>query len=191
MFESRSRAVLLLLLVVVPCAAAAQQQSQQEQQPACATAIPGNVDAGFLASDMLALLRRSDTFRSQCARIAAEPRVRVRIAIVNSVDGGARAQTTLRRFGSASLQAEVEVQFGENYRELLAHEFEHVIEQMDGVRLTEELVARRAWLASSGSYETRRAAAMGTKVRGELNALTVEPVQHDGLKAPAPRNPFD
>jgi hypothetical protein len=171
MFESRSCAVLLLSLLAVPCAAVAQQQPQQEQQPACATTIPGNVDAGFLASDMLALLRRSDTFRSQCARIAAEPRVRVRIAISNGVDGGARAQTTLRRFGSASLQAEVEVQFGENYRELLAHEFEHVIEQMDGVDLRQEAVQGRAWEIASGTFETRRACLVGVQVLREAEAL--------------------
>jgi len=171
----------LLLLLVVPSAAAAQQQWQQDQQP-CATAIPGNVDAGVLASDMLALLRRSDTFRSQCARIAAEPRVRVRIAVTSSVDGGARAQTTLRRFGAASLLAEVEVQFGENYRELLAHEFEHVIEQMDGVDLRREAVQGRAWEISSGTFETRRACLVGVQVVREaeavpLHAAAVAPVR--------------
>jgi len=173
-------------LLAVPAAAA-----QPVAASVCQTSLPVNIAAGMLEQHMILLLERSETFRQQCRRIAASPYVRVRFELGMRIEGGGRAETVINRYQAGAVVAIVTVRFAQDYFELIPHEIEHVIEQMDGVRLAEELVARRAWLASSGSYETRRAAAMGTKVRGELNALTVEPVQHDGLKAPAPRNPFD
>jgi hypothetical protein len=59
------------------------------------------------------------------------------------------------------------VQFGENYNELLAHEFEHVLEQLDGVDLRREAAEGRAWLLPGGVFETRRAFATGVQVLRE------------------------
>ena len=148
MFVRIVRAALLGSMLVFPGLAFAQQADQQEQQRQV-TAIPANVSAGLFAPDVQALLRLSDTFRSQCDRIAGDPRVRVSVSVAYSVDGGGRAQTTFRRHRSGTLSAEVELLFGENYRELLAHEFEHVLEQIDGVNLHEEAAARRAAPSSS------------------------------------------
>lgn len=170
------------VLLVVPTATAS---------TICQTSLPLNISAGMLQQQMLVLLQRSETFREQCRRIAAAPYVRIRLGIGPMMEGGGRAETVIRRYQHGAIVAFVTMRFAEDYFELIPHELEHVIEQMDGVRLTEELVARRAWLAPSGNYETRRASTIGIKVRRELNALTVEPVQHDGLKAPAPRHPFD
>src|SRR3954469_6844048 len=136
-------AVVLACVVVLPVVGMAQQQEQQEQQQVedtatCRSAIPANVDAGMLRSEVIALLGRSDTFRAQCERIAAQPRVRVRLHVVNTIDSGGRAQAALHGYRSGALYADVELLFGANYRELLAHEFEHVIEQIDGVDLRDE-----------------------------------------------------
>ena len=167
MFVSRVCAVLLLPILAVPCGALAQQVGQPQQQR-YALAIPANVSAGLLESDALSLLRRSDTFRAQCERIAAEPRVRVTLAITRSIPAGGRAQTTFRRFRSGRLFAEVEILFGDNYRELLAHEFEHVIEQLDGVDLRREAAEGRAWEVAAGTFETRRAHRAGLQVLREV-----------------------
>src|SRR5262245_15892575 len=118
MVVGRACAVLLVLIVVRPGLACAQ--------------IPANVDAGVFAHDMNVLLRRSETFRSQCERIARAPRVRVTIELVLGLDSG-RAQTAIHRYASGGIKAEVVVLFGENYRELLAHEFEHILEQVEGL----------------------------------------------------------
>src|SRR5262245_34616033 len=157
----RWSAALLVLVMVVPRALCAQQQPQ-----ACAPAIPSNIDAGVFAADMVELLRRSDTFRSQCARLAGAPRVHVRIAIVLDLEGG-RAQTAIHRYASGAIRADVDVVFGENYRELLAHEFEHIIEQIEGVDLRHEAIEGRAWLLRGGVFETRRAFEIGVQVRTE------------------------
>ena len=173
-------------LLAVPAAAA-----QPVAASVCQTSLPVNIAAGMLEQHMILLLERSETFRQQCRRIAASPSVRVRFELGMRIEGGGRAETVINRYQAGAVVAIVTVRFAQDYFELIPHELEHVIEQMEGVRLTEELVARRAWLAPSGSYETRRASAMGTKVRRELNALTVEPIHQDWLKAPALRNPFD
>jgi len=70
-----------------------------------------------------------------CACISAEPRVHVRLTIAYTVDPGTRARTTFHRYRSGVLIADVEMIFGGNYRELLVHEFEHVIEQLGGLDL--------------------------------------------------------
>ena len=167
MVMSRVCVVLLWLLVTVPCLAVAGQQETRSRQPRCAGSIPPNVDAGLFTGDVLALLRRSDTFRAQCERVAADPRVRVRLSVVATVDGGGRAETTFHRYRTGALVAEVAVLFGENYRELLAHEFEHIIEQLDGVDLRREAADGRAWQVASGAFETRRALLAGVQVLEE------------------------
>ena len=148
-------AVLLVLVFGVPSASRAQQEI-------CGAAIPANIDAGLLVHDMIALLRRSDTFRAQCDRLAQSSHVRVKIDIALALDG--RAQTAIHRFASGAITADVELLFGENYRELLAHEFEHILEQIDGVDLRREAAEGRAWLLSGGAFETRRALAAGVQV---------------------------
>ncbi len=173
MSVSRRCAALLLSVVAVPSVALGQQDQQQSRQQASETAIPWNVDAGLFASDVRTLLRLSDTFRLQCERIAADRRVRVRLAIATGIDGGGRAQTTFRRYRSGALFADVEVLFGENYRELLAHEFEHVLEQIDGIDLRREAADGRAWEVGAGAYETRRAFLAGVQVLREVE--TPEP----------------
>ena len=170
--------VVFVILIGVPCALAAQQQSQE----ICATAIPANVDAGVFRHDMIVLLRRSDTFRSQCERLARAPRVHVKIAIVSDLDSG-RAQSAIHRFESGAIHADVFLLFGENYRELLAHEFEHVLEQVEGVDLRQEVAQGRAWLLPGGAFETRRAFETGVQVLREVEPLRT----HAAATVPATR----
>ena len=158
-FVIRVRVVLLCCLLSIPCHVRAQQQPPQ---------IPANVDGGVFTPDIQSLLRHSDTFRAQCARIAADRRVRVRVTVAYSVDGGGRAQTTFRRYRTGTLVADVQMLFGEDYRELLAHEFEHVIEQLDGVNLRDEVARGRAWEIAAGTFETRRAFLAGVQARREV-----------------------
>jgi hypothetical protein len=172
MVVSRVFAAASLLSLLIPVSAHAQQQ---QIEPRDVTEVPTNVEAGVFADEMISLMRRSHTFREQCARIAADDRVRVRFSVSNSIDGGGRAQTTFRRDRGATLLADVEILFGANYRELLAHEFEHVIEQLDGVNLRQEAAEGRAWRVAAGAFETRRASLVGVKVLREAAALPSQP----------------
>ena len=171
-------------LLSVPVAAAIEPTT-------CQTSLPANIGAGILQRQMIQLLERSETFRQQCQRIAAAPHVRVRFEIGFKVGTGGRAQTVINRYEHGAIVAFVTMRIAEDYFELIPHELEHVIEQIDGVRLSAEVWAQRASISATGSYETRRAAAAGARARQEFGALAVEAVQHDGRKPPAPRDPFD
>ena len=160
------------VMLIMSGACAIPRDARAQQRDACATAIPSNIDAGVFTRDVIELLSLSDTFRSQCERVAGAARVRVTLAIVTSLNGG-RAQTAIHRFPSGAILAEVEVLFGENYRELLAHEFEHILEQIEGVDLRQEAANGRAWLLPDGAFETRRAYVTGVQVRTESEQVRV------------------
>jgi len=159
MAVSRFRVVLFSFVLVCVSRLSAQQM-----------AIPPNLDAGLVSGDARTLLRLSSTFRAQCARISAEPHAYVRVTIVDSLEPGTRAQTIFHRYRSGALVAEVELRFGGNYRELLAHELEHVIEQIEGVDLRQETTRGSAWAVGGGAFETRRARLAGVQVLEESAA---------------------
>jgi hypothetical protein len=157
----------------------------------CGSELPVNIRAGVFRSEMIRLLDRSETFRTQCSRIAFAPHVRIAVAITRSLPDGSRAQTTIERYEAGAIVARMVLKFGEDYVELIPHEMEHVIEQLDHVRLSSEEAAARAWRPGGGPYETLRAVATGQRARQEFDALVMEAFQADGRKAPGVRHPFD
>ena len=145
--------------------------------PTCESSLPSNVDAGMLQPNVIELLQRSETFRQQCRRVAAARVLRVTLHVGTEVDTWALAQTVITRYDAGAIRAEVTLRFSADYLMLLAHEFEHILEQVEGVDLRDEAAYGRAWRTPSGAWETRRAFNAGVKARQELDAL--------------PRHPFD
>lgn len=128
--------------------------------------LPPNIHAGPLRRDIVSLIQASPTFRAQCGRIAAARNLRVDVELVRALDGP-RAETTITRYEAGAVRADVRIAFGQDYPELIAHEFEHVIEQLDGVDLRSEADHGRAWLVDARGFETRRASDAGRAVRRE------------------------
>jgi hypothetical protein len=137
-------------------------------------ALPQNLVVSAMHRPLVeSMLRDSPTFRRQCVRIAAEPRLTVHLSVSPPPRRYThRAMTQLTRNAQGHLTAVVNIAPFEDTRELIAHEFEHVIEQLDGVDL-----AARAALPHSGVtpighrgtvYETTRAQRVGLKVVSEL-----------------------
>jgi hypothetical protein len=149
-------------------------------------ALPSNVEAGMLQPVFIELLEQSETFREQCARIAATPVLRVRLHVGMALEDGARAQTVINRHEAGGIRAEVTLRFSEDYLELLAHEFEHILEQVDGVVLSDEVAAGRAWRTPNGAFETLRAFNAGVRARNET--LAAEAVHMDSRKVPGFRH---
>jgi hypothetical protein len=158
--------------------------------PICESALPFNIDLGILEPVALALLHTSPTFQQQCLRIAETIVLRVHVRVAAKLYSG-RAQTTISRYDTGALRAEVLVLFGDDYVELLAHEFEHVLEQVDQVSLSQQMSARHAWLTKTGAFETHRAQAAGLRARQECDALAAEAVEAGHRAAPRARHPFD
>ncbi|HET7694681.1 MAG TPA: hypothetical protein VFK57_03165 [Vicinamibacterales bacterium] len=181
----RSLAVpLVLAAVVLPGAPAGSSAAA-----VCESSLPINIDAGALETFALGLLQQSQTFRQQCQRLAAVIVLRVQVRLVPS-RSGSRAETTIRRFDTGALRADIQLSFGEDYAELLAHEFEHVLEQVDRVSLVKQVETGQAWLTERGAYETARAIQTGARARHESELSAAEAVEANGRAVPRQRHPF-
>jgi hypothetical protein len=162
------RRVVLRVLVVLIVLEVLEAGGVARAQDRCGSSIPVNVQGGLLTQDMVAIIQSSPTFRTQCDRIASAGYLRVDVELVQPT-GAARAETTITRYQSGALRADVKISFGQDYRELIAHEFEHVIEQLDGVNLRAEAQRGGAWLVDTRVFETRRATEAGLRVRRECD----------------------
>ncbi len=83
-----------------------------------------------------------------------------------------RAITRMSRTERGHLTAVINIGFRENAQELIAHEFEHIIEQLDGVDLAARAALAHTGVTSLGhstdKFETTRARLTGLKVVSEL-----------------------
>ena len=117
---------------------------------------------------------RSPTFRLQCARIGAEPRLIVELYTATSLaQSGGRAASRITRDPAGRLDARVYLASPippAKLVEFIAHELEHIVEQLDGVELDQ--IARRApatvWQSGQGAFETARAVRIGLRVAADV-----------------------
>ena len=97
------------------------------------------------------IYQRSPTFRAQCERIGDASNLRVRVRLNAALPRSCRAFTTVERYSGGIIRAEVSLPPGSDYSELIGHEFEHLIEQIEGVNLR-----RLSRLRGSGVREVER-----------------------------------
>jgi len=117
------------------------------------------------------MLARSSTFRRQCARLAAATHLFVSIRSEPSRRTRASALTEIQRHPGGRVDAVVWIGPSARLTELIAHEIEHIIEQLDGVDLRVRARLRDSGVrqtAESDAYETTRAIATGLRVAREL-----------------------
>ena len=127
-------AVFVLLAPFALSSAARAQVSPQRQMPPNVSVVP------VLMPVFEEIAAVSPTFDAQCARIASAKHVHVVVNAVmaSSTTSRGTARTTMRRFASGALLANVEMPVPLTtleYAELFGHEFEHIIEQIDRVDL--------------------------------------------------------
>ena len=135
-------------------------------------ALPPNVTIPAAYDDLVAnMLRMSATFRAQCMRLAGAPLLHVTVR--RSLAAAPQAAfTLLSRRGDGRIEAEVEIGLYGDVVLLIAHEFEHIIEQLDGVDLV--ALADRPGTAvrtdpKNGPFETERAITIGQRVAREVS----------------------
>jgi len=139
--------------------------------------LPANVD---LPRDLETVVRRiyelSPAFRAQCDRIAETANMRVTVQIDAAIPAHCRAFTVVQRRGR-TIRAHVHLRPGSDHAELLAHEFEHLLEQIEGVD-----VRKLSRMRGSGVreverelFETDRAQAAGRVVAGEAGRFRKAP----------------
>jgi hypothetical protein len=136
--------------------------------------LPDNlVVSGSYRAVVDAMRVSSPTFRRQCLRIATSPFLTVIIqGATFPVSSRTRAFTRMSR-DDWRLNAEIRIGQPENAAELIAHEIEHIIEQLDGVDLASKASlgatgVRRCDCGSEGAFETLRAIAVGEQVAREV-----------------------
>jgi len=137
------------------------------------TAVASVVVDARLQSLIEDLLSRSPAFRRQWRRLEREPRLSLRIELVhaNHVGGGAHAATTISLLRDGSLHAAMAIPGGLRLAELVAHEVEHILERLDGVKVdSQHALGDGSVRRASGTFETARAVFVGQLVAKELEA---------------------
>lgn len=165
--------VFLIALVVV-LLSGVHANAQTEDPKSCAGhALPANLE---LSRDLVGTLKqiyaRSPTFRAQCQRISDAPHLHVSVQLDGVIPSSCRAFTMIRR-RQRFIDAQVHMPpQGTTFAELISHEFEHIIEQVEGLNLRE--LAR---VKGSGVhevlrelFETDRAERVGKTVADEVLA---------------------
>jgi hypothetical protein len=137
-----------------------------------AAAMPPSIQVEtLLRSVTTKMLEKSPTFKRQCHVIGASETIVVKVRVVPaSRNTSTRATTTFRRYTSGLTIADVEIPAASPLVELLAHEFEHIAEYVEGVNL-KALVRDRpeeAYQMRDGSFETSRAVDAGRAVVKEM-----------------------
>jgi hypothetical protein len=138
-------------------------------------ALPANLRApGAYRRLLESMLAHSPTFRQQCRRLANTAFiVTVQIQQAGRPLHGAGARTRILREGSR-LEAIVEIGREGDPVELVAHEVEHVIEQLDEIdlqaRASVEGSGVRRGPGSDAAFETTRAIRIGRKVAEEVRS---------------------
>ncbi len=107
---------------------------QAAREPGTPAGPPPNLKSGVFQPVVEAMWRQSPTFRRQCQRLAAERTLVVTLAVAPSQRPAfSRAWTEMSRKDGTLRFARVIILSPNDTVELIAHEIEHVIEQLDGV----------------------------------------------------------
>lgn len=163
--------VVLLGLIGTPRQSAAQNEDQTCDR------LPRNVQIYEMFRPTVQLLiEQSPTLQRQCRIIAAAVHVRIVIQTRSPEGGPARARATIARHEAGALRATIVLPISQDMPELLAHELEHVIEQIEGVDLA--ALARRdssqATRDHQGTFETARATRAGQAAAAEIETRQAE-----------------
>jgi|WetSurMetagenome_2_1015567.scaffolds.fasta_scaffold16885_2 hypothetical protein len=168
--------VLLLAIVSLVVAAVSPAVAGRSASPAVPL-FPNLVVEPDLEPTVEAILELSPTLRRQTQEIGIAPNVRVRVDLTFSMAADRLAQTEFRPSSTGGFEARVEISGPrrlEEYAGLLAHEFEHILEHIEGIDLR-TLAGERASGVSrlqGGVYETERAVLAGRRASTEVWAAT-------------------
>lgn len=121
------------------------------------------------------MTRRSPTFRCQWGRLQQARHLRLRIQLTPSLlSSRYQALSTVVRYHAGLIEITIKIVApSRNYVELIAHEFEHAIEQVEGLDL--RALARTkgslVYRLEDGSFETERAKQAGRRVTHEFQSF--------------------
>jgi hypothetical protein len=133
--------------------------------------VPRNIHASPMLLTLMARMARfSPTFRAQCERIARTPGLVVRMRYAGLRDDRPfNARTVVRRHEYGAMIAEVDLYVPLDPIEIVAHEFEHLVEQIQGTDLHGLSRKRGSGVIEvrRNEFETQRAVDAGRRVLAE------------------------
>jgi hypothetical protein len=156
-----------------PRGATANAVSPTTRIAACDAGAPSLPDSIQLADGLEPIVRwsleHSPTFRRQCRQLAAASAIRATVRVAYRPTGSwSRAMTTFQQNRSGQIAADIELRSARDLTELIAHEFEHLLEQVEGIDLQALAHDGEARRLSDGAFETARAIQVGQQVAGEV-----------------------
>jgi len=162
--KGRCSAVLALFLAATQLASLSADRPDQSRPPANL-----QVESAFQLV-VERMWQASPTFRRHCRRLADETSVLVTVSREDPSAGPslANAWTALTFRGNILVTARIYIKGFSNGAELIAHELEHVLEQLDEVDLQAQAGKGAAWKNGKASFETRRAIEAGRHVAREI-----------------------
>jgi hypothetical protein len=164
-----SRIVALTLSCILSFAAGSVDPEERSEPQ-----IPRNVRIdSWLRPILASMLRDSPTFREQCARLGDVARLRLtvtRAAGASCHERTCRAHCVIRRYEYGFVDAVVRLRSASQATELIAHEFEHVLEFLEGVnyQAVSERNSEEVWRLADSRFETARAIDVGRQVAAEV-----------------------
>ena len=133
--------------------------------------LPSNLEVASVFRPFLdKMWQASPTFRGQWRRLAAGTGVRLSV-LVEDLPRPApsyKARTLLRHQDGSLVSAQVYLTPSSDAPEFIAHELEHILEQLDGVDLQAQAGNGVVWKAGDGAFETRRAIEAGRRVARDI-----------------------
>jgi Tol biopolymer transport system component len=144
--------------------------------------LPSNLEVASVFRPFLdKMWQASPTFRGQWRRLAAGTGVRLSVLVEDlpRPASSSKARTVLRHQNSSLVSAHVYLKPSLDAAELIAHELEHILEQLDGVDLQVQAGNGVVWKSGDGDFETRRAIEAGRRVAREITTgSNVTDVRH-------------
>jgi len=120
------------------------------------------------------MLAISATFREQCLRLDEASKLVVLLRVNPLLPRSLfRAKSTIKRYTTGLVIVDVEVAEGADQAQWIAHEFEHVLETIEGRDLEglARMQARGVWRSVDQMIETSRATDAGRSVLSEMQAV--------------------
>lgn len=170
--KTYSYLVLISSLVTVTCSliASPTMASECERAQNERATLPSNLilsESGRRTLEKIS--KRSLTFRDQCRRIAEAPWMKIEIRFVARRSDQYDALTTIKKKADGLAVSTIQIVICDRYVEMIGHEFEHILEQIEGLDLQSLASKKEGGVRSikHGLYETKRAVNAGRRVYAE------------------------
>jgi hypothetical protein len=155
------------------CEECAEAERANSCRGAQAAKLPPNISAPEPIKRVLCvMLKRSPSFRQQCYLIGEAHHLQITIRIVVGVPGSnCRARSEVTRYSAGRIMFQtLLVAARRDTVEVIAHEFEHALEQIEGIDLKSlaRIAGKGVYRLGDGSFETERAMKAGQRIAQEF-----------------------